>query len=282
MALLDDLDLHHTPDSTRRSRRRLRSKGIWIVVLALVALAGLLLVNHWPWSRTEPAAAVAHAPTPMESAPSALGRDGAALPLPELDELDGALRELVAPLSNSALMSRWLSGTNLAREVATIADAVGRGVLPFSRLARLRPSEPFLVQQAAGRTVIDPRSYGRYDAAAEAIAALDPAACSRVYATLKPRLEQAYAELGQGDRTLDQSVERALVSVLETPVPNGMVAVEPRGGLYAYADPKLEALAPAQKLLLRTGPDNARKIKAQIRELAVALGVPEERLPAAR
>ena len=52
--------------------------------------------------------------------------------------------------------------------------------------------------------------------------------------------------------------------------------------LYAYADPKLEGLAPAQKLLLRTGPDNARKIKQQIRELAVALGVPEERLPPVR
>lgn len=281
MALLDDVDLDRTPGATPPSQvsRPARARGVLIGLVAVGALVALLLVNHRPWQKDATAPRTAHAPTSVDTAPSVLGRDGAAIPLPELNDLDPALRDLMAPLSRTSIMTKWLDGTNLAREFVTVADAVGRGRLPFSRLSRLRPSQPFVVQQENGRTAIDTRSYERYDSAADAIVALDPLACSRVYATLKPRLEQAYAELGQPDRTLDQAVEQTIISLLQTPIPSTPVALVPKGGLYAYADPTLEALAPAQKLLLRTGPANARRIQAQVRELAGALGVPEDRLP---
>ncbi len=42
---------------------------------------------------------------------------------------------------------------------------------------------------------------------------------------------------------------------------------------YRYVDPKLEALSPAQKQLLRMGPENAQKIQAKLRELAGVLGL---------
>jgi hypothetical protein len=38
-------------------------------------------------------------------------------------------------------------------------------------------------------------------------------------------------------------------------------------------------LSPAQKHLLRFGPDNARVVKQALRNLAEALGIPKERLP---
>ena len=36
-----------------------------------------------------------------------------------------------------------------------------------------------------------------------------------------------------------------------------------RGAMYAYADPRLEDLSPAQKQLLRTGPRNTRLMQAR-------------------
>jgi hypothetical protein len=39
-----------------------------------------------------------------------------------------------------------------------------------------------------------------------------------------------------------------------------------------FSDPKLEALSPAQKLLLRSGPANARRVQAQLAAIAAALG----------
>jgi hypothetical protein len=41
--------------------------------------------------------------------------------------------------------------------------------------------------------------------------------------------------------------------------------------MFKFADPQLEGLAAAQKQLLRTGPDNMRRIKAKLREIKEAL-----------
>jgi hypothetical protein len=49
--------------------------------------------------------------------------------------------------------------------------------------------------------------------------------------------------------------------------------------VYAFASPALEQLSPAQKLLIRTGPANARRIQARLRAIALALGIPASRLP---
>lgn len=51
---------------------------------------------------------------------------------------------------------------------------------------------------------------------------------------------------------------------------------------HGFADPDLEALPAAQKQLLRMGPRNVRIIQSSLREIALALGIPAERLPAPR
>jgi len=129
--------------------------------------------------------------------------------------------------------------------------------------------------------LVDPRSYERYTGVAEGVAAIDPQGSARLYATLKPRIEEAYRELGEPEPSFDRTLERALVLLLETPTPTGAVRVKPQGGTaYAFVDERLEALTPAQKLLLRMGPQNAQMIQGKLRDVALALGVPASRLPA--
>jgi hypothetical protein len=48
---------------------------------------------------------------------------------------------------------------------------------------------------------------------------------------------------------------------------------------YMYVDPRLEKLSPAQRLLLRMGPENERRIQSKLRDFALALGFPPESLP---
>jgi hypothetical protein len=66
--------------------------------------------------------------------------------------------------------------------------------------------------------------------------------------------------------------------LLATPVPAGPVAVQltqVKGDVpstwpwvrYEYADPQLESLSSGQKMLVRMGPDNARRLKAVMTEL---------------
>lgn len=55
-----------------------------------------------------------------------------------------------------------------------------------------------------------------------------------------------------------------LLDTPEVPVP---VEVYTDSVAYKYADSRLENLNEPQKQLLRTGPDNMRRIKAKLREL---------------
>ena len=118
---------------------------------------------------------------------------------------------------------------------------------------------------------MDPRSYERYNPHADAIAALDSAGAASLYLTLKPRITDAYRELGYPEGDFDRVLERAIGLLLETPVLDERVALHPNAVTYAYSDPKLESLSPAQKQLLRLGPRNGQAIRGKLEEIAALL-----------
>ena len=130
----------------------------------------------------------------------------------------------------------WLATDHLAEQFTAIVQGVAEGKAPSRMLARFRPSTPFAVTQRGGQTVIDPRSFTRFDGIADTVTSLDAAASARAYRTLAPRLNEAYAQLGITDSTLDSALEHAIIRLVKTPVPDGDIAVVPRGGAYAFAD----------------------------------------------
>ena len=160
--------------------------------------------------------------------------------------------------------------------MTNIAD----GPTPAKHLRVLRPQSTFRTVERNGISYVDPRSYDRYAPIADAIASVDPAAAAKLYATLKPRIEEANRELGSPDQSFDRTLERAIVALLNTPAVDGPVQLPPKGIGYAYADERLESLTAAQKQLLRMGPRNVGIIKAKLRAIALALGIPPTQLPA--
>ncbi len=262
-----------------RPPRRSRAGWIWVALLA--AAIGGAVYFYWQ-RRPAPANVVAVAPTPEAAPPAApprtLGIAAEPIELPPLDETDPIVRERVGALSSDPTIAAWLATNDLIRNVTRVIQAIAEDRGVARHLAVLRPSQPFSVQQSGGRMTIDPRSYRRYDAIAAAVGSLDAHASAALYSTFRPRITEAYAELGFPNTPIDPTLEDALVTLVSTPVPDGPIEVTPRGGTYAFADPRLEALAPAQKQLLRMGPEHARAVKAKLREIAIALGVEETRL----
>ena len=59
------------------------------------------------------------------------------------------------------------------------------------------------------------------------------------------------------------------------------MALTPKVVSFAFADPALEKLSPAQKHLLRMGPRNVRAIQHQLRAMAEALAPPAPAEPTA-
>jgi hypothetical protein len=249
---------------------------IGLIALAIVMVLGIGTAVYFVFRRpapapTPPPAAAVTAPTTTPSAPP--------VSLPSLDDSDAFVRELLKGLSPDPQLAAWLGAKNLVRTFAVAVQNIGEGRSPASFVPFLAPKERFKVVEKGGKTVADPRSFAAYDGFADAIASLDTAGVARAYKTALPLLNAAYAELGYPNTDFGKPLQRAMTVLLETPVPEGDIAVKKGVAYYEYEDPSLEKLSRAQKQLVRTGPRNAQRIQAKLRELYRELGFAPEPPP---
>jgi hypothetical protein len=280
---LPDYELDKTPgESSWPTRLPARPVGLWIVVAMLIAAAGAAAYIALAWRpRPTPTQAASSArTTPATTPPPSLGGTREPITLPPLDASDTLVRTLVQALSESPAVMAWLPTNQLIRNFTVVVANIADGATPAKHLKVLRPRSTFRIAERNGNSYVDPRSYDRYVVIADAVASVEPAGAARLYATLKPRIEEAHRDLGSTDQSFDRTLERAIVALLDTPVADGPVRLKPKGIGYAYADDQLESLTAAQKQLLRMGPRNVRIIKARLRETALALGIPPAQLPA--
>ncbi len=256
---------------------------LWIaaVLVAVAAVAVILVLLRPRAPATKPVDAVARATAATQTeGRTPLGPAVEPIELPPLVLTDPLVRELLGKLSSSPTLAVWLASDGLIRAFAVSVENVADGISPAKHVRALAPRAPFRTQSEGGTVTIDARSYARYDGIANAAASMDPAGLARVYSMLKPRLVEAYRELGHPEGELDVAVERAIVHLLQTPVVEEPIALRPRVLSFRYDREDLEALSPAQKQLLRMGPRNVKLIQEQLRALARELGIPAARLQA--
>ena len=280
----DDLDYEllkteSLPDSvlTRRSRVSIAA-GVF-VVSAVAIVAYHVYVFYAGGSAPAPLQPTAKVAEPARERVGPLGGTAEPVAVPPLDESDPIVRDLVRRITSHPAVLAWLTTNGLIRNFTVAVVNVVDGVTPARHLRVVRPTSAFGVVERGGKLFIDPRSYERYDGVAEAAASIDAAGAARLYTTLRPRIEEAYVQLGLRPESFDAVLEKAIVSLLQTPAVDAEVQAAPKGIAYRFADPKLENLTAAQKQLLRTGSRNVRIIQSSLRQLALALGIPPERLP---
>lgn len=271
----DDLPLHPDYEPDEGGQRR-----AWLWVAAALVLVAAVAAAVFFWGRAEPEAppAATEGVRPGEAAPGdvSLGPEVAPIDLPPLDETDAIVRELVGALSSRPEVASWLATDDLIRNFVTALENVSEGKTPSRHLKVLAPKEPFRVVESGDRAYVDPRSYQRYNGLAQAADALDAEGVARLYSMLKPRLADAYRELGHPEGNVDAAVEKAIAHLLDAP--SGGQRIELTEGVvsYRFADPRLENATAAQKQLIRMGPENQALIQAKLREIAAALGMESE------
>lgn len=280
MAEVQDYELLKAADEPPIAPGPERPVWPWLAVAVLLAAAAVAVYIVMGRTRdTTPASAPAQRSAAPQTATRPLGGEAAAIDVPPLDQSDAVVRELVRQLTSHPRIAAWLATDGLIRAFTVGIENVARGVTPAARFRVLRPASGFETVTRDGAVRVSPRSYERYDDLADAMASIDAAGAARLYGTLKPRIEEAYRDLGYPDTPFDATLERAIVVLLRTPATDGTARLAPKGIGYGYADPALEGLSAAQKQLLRTGPRNVRLIQSSLRQIALALGVPAERLP---
>jgi hypothetical protein len=241
------------------------SRAPW-AVLALVVVVAIGGTAYWLLGAAPPPAAV-HAPA---AAPPAAPAPATGPPVGEERQ-----RSLVDAISSNPLLRRLVAEGDLIRRWAIVTENVAGDVVPRKPLAALAPSGKFLVVRRGGAISVDPRSYQRFDAVADAVASVEPNAFVLAYTALRPALETAYRGLGYPEGFIDRVTARALARVERaTPHDGEIELAEGQGTTYVYADPRLEQLGDIEKQLLRMGPRNARILREKAAEISRALGFP--------
>ena len=270
-------DLSAPRPGTRRSRRRSSGPGfpIWPVALLLVVAAGFA----WWWfaGRTpgEPAGGFADAGVRDTAGAADAGALADAPPepleLPPLAGSDAFIQGVVAELSAHPRWAAWLATDAVVSRFVSAVAALAAGTSPREHVPFMVPEQPFQARSAGEGLTIDPASYARYDAFTAAVTGLDRNGTVRLYQQLHPLFEEAYAELGLPPENFDADVARAMDQLLAVPVPDGPVAVRQHEAVYEFVDPALESRTPAEKHMLRLGPENAIRVQGKLRQLRAAL-----------
>jgi hypothetical protein len=275
MADISDYELQKDSDPAPRQSG---STGRWIAVAALfvvaIAAGWYYIQNRRAATDTAPAATGETA-----AAEQPLGAGGPDIALPPLDETDTLVRTLAAGLSSHPLLVSWLATDGILRRFTVVIDNIAYGQPVRKQLTEVTPAGPFRVADRGGVLRADPRNYSRYEPLTHAMESIEPVRAAQMYSMLRPRLEEAYLELGRGV-SFDRALEQAIIALLQAPPIRGdetLVPAKPVG--YAFSNPQLQALTPAQKHLLRMGPEQAPRVQAKLRDIALALGIPRERLP---
>ncbi len=278
------LDLSGEGDASLEDEPAERSGTVAVIVIAAVIAIGAAVVLWWWYasrgavadgevlSDPSPAAVVvAETPEPeVESEPAAESPVPAGEPEPDLAESDSLVREIVGGLSRHAEWLAWLAPEELAVTFVRSVGAVAYDEPPQGSLEPLRPEDGFSVVRRGQRFYPAEMSYRRYDLAVEVFDSIDVAGAAGAYERLAPLFERAHDELGYPGEFGD-TLELAVTRILSTPLPESPPELRLRVISFEYVDPELESLSPAQKLLLRLGPENGERLRSKLRELYGAL-----------
>jgi hypothetical protein len=301
----DDEPTFRADPGDRRFNRRERPERSYIAVIAALILTGAVAIGVWVWWSdraatpapvTESSAPATTASTPDSPTAAAPAEPAVNYPLPladatqpmSINDIVPALTEL---LGRKAVDS-FLQTDDFARRLVVTIDNLGREHAP----AAVWPVSPspgrFLVEQRVDGTVIAAGNAARYTPLVLLAETIDAKDSVKLYRRMYPLLQQAYRELGFGDRYLNDRVVEVIDLLLATPEPTEaprLQLTEVKGPIpsqrpwihYQYEDPRLEGLAAGQKILIRVGLANERRLKSKLAELRGQLvQTPQQPAPA--
>ncbi|MBO1897272.1 DUF3014 domain-containing protein [Shewanella sp. BF02_Schw] len=188
-------------------------------------------------------------------------------PLPALAESDDFVEAKTLAIANGMKIAPMILKKDIARQFVVFVDNLAQGDIVRKASPLKGPDTQFTVSEITNKTYLNPDGYHRYDLYANFIAGLSEKDLVTTYTELKPLFAEAFTELGYSDIDFDKRMQQAFSMIASAPIIEDPIELSSISVNYKYVDPNLEALPNAQKLLIRMGPDNTRKIKEAVKKL---------------
>ena len=280
------------PERDPAEFRPARESSVWTLVVVVVVILAAAF-GFWRWSlhkEPPPAPPAASAPPPPDRpadtpAPVATGPqnpvDALAEPeaaLPPLNDADQRVTAALNDLLGKKQVGSFLEASGFVRRFVATVDNLPRALRRPHARGRLRAPKSFEVQGGGELKTIGADNASRYTPFVLFAESVDSARAAELYARLYPLFQQAYEELGYPNRYFNDRLVAVIDHLLQAPEPEGPVQVKltaVKGEMaserpwisYEFVDPRLEALSAGQKMMVRMGPVNERRLKTKLKEL---------------
>lgn len=267
-------------------------KTVYALIAALLIIGVAIAAFRW-WQRQAPPAEPATTATPAvqpEHAPQAAPAikypieaiaptPGAAVEtLPASESVDERIKAALVDLLGADAVASFLQTTDFPRRVVATVDSLARAQAAPS-LWPINPTPGRIsIDQHGDSAVLSDVNASRYTPFVQLVESADTARAVALYVQLYPLFQSAYENLGYPGRYFNDRLIAVIDNLLATPDLSGPFELArtqissagqpPRPSRqYRFADPALEAASAGQKMLLRVGPDNRRRLKAKLRDV---------------
>jgi hypothetical protein len=245
------------------------------VAVVGLTIGGILYFSKWRHAAppTEPVVAVPEQPVvPAEPAikhpvPAADGNDA----MPALDDSSVPMQNALTDLFGAESVERFVIPDDLIRHIVVSVDNLSEEKVVERLRPVKRPEGDFRVTGTEDALVLDPANYERYKPMVQLLRSTDTQRLVATYVRYYPLFQESYENLGHPPQYFNDRVIEVIDQLLATPDVADPIALTQPNVQYEFADPKLESLAAGQKVLIRMGGDNAKVVKAKLRELRSAL-----------
>jgi hypothetical protein len=264
-------------------------KRLWIglaSVLVLLAIGAHFLLRPAPPQLPPPSPVVASpaiAPPPATAPAEPPIKHEVELPpgmtnLPPVQQSGDFVKQRVTELLGTKNVLAHLQIDDFVRRVVATVDNLPRPLAPPIKWPVNQTPGRFAVEPGKDGSVIAPANAARYAPFVAMVESVDSSRAVALYRQLYPLFQSAYESLGYPVNYFNDRLVATIDLLLATPEPGSALRVEVpeiRGPLqptrpwvlYQYSDPALESLSSGQKILLRVGLENEKKLKAKLAEI---------------
>jgi hypothetical protein len=217
--------------------------------------------------------AIQHPLAAIETPASSSARE-----LPRLDDSDARLKDELNAWLGRKKVQQFLQLDAFVRRVVATVDSLAREHAAPALWPVLTTPGRFATLKSGERELISPDNAQRYSALVQFIEVVDARQGVQLYASLYPLFQQAYEELGYPRAYFNDRLVQVIDTLLATPVieePLEVTLIEVKGPIpserpwtrYEFADERLQSLAAGQKMLLRMGAVQHRRLRAKLLEI---------------
>ncbi|WP_371186252.1 DUF3014 domain-containing protein [Thalassotalea maritima] len=188
--------------------------------------------------------------------------------LPELDNSDQFVVNYFQQASLKASLFRLLLTDDFVRRIVVFVDNFAKGELAYKHMPLKPLADKFAVREDEQRLLTgDKANWQRYQPYLQLLQSFEPKQLLAAYRQMQPLFEHAYQELGYPEQSFDDALLFAMQRILNAKVATSKEVLVQPNVVYKFAQPSLEKLPEADKLMLRMGRENLLQLKAVVLEL---------------